>query len=135
MAVVALAGEIPLEGIAMRVRSILGSVVLVVALVVGGIVVTSCMEKAQLPVSAGIGPNPQLPEPEHSMVPTVNIAAAKGWPAAEMGPMAASGLRVTAFAAGLDHPRNVFVLPNGDVLAVETNTPPKPDDNKGVRGV
>src|SRR3954453_18357092 len=36
-------------------------------------------------------------------------------------------------STGLDHPRNVYVLPNGDVLVAETNAPPKPDDNPGLR--
>jgi len=49
-------------------------------------------------------------------------------------PVAAPGLAVRAFASGLDHPRWLYVLPNGDVLVAETNTPPKPDDNKGIKG-
>ena len=45
-----------------------------------------------------------------------------------------SGTRVAAFAADLDHPRWLYVLPNGDVLVAETNAPPKPDDGKGIKG-
>ena len=72
----------------------------------------------------GVGPNPKLPEPQTNLLPTVNIAPAKSWP--EGGkPTAASGLNVTAFAAGLDHPRWLYTLPNGDVLVAETNAPPK----------
>ena len=67
------------------------------------------------------------------MFPTVNIAPAKGWPAGAM-PQPAPGTRVTLFAKGLDHPRWLLVLPNGDVLVAETNAPPKPDDRKGVKG-
>jgi hypothetical protein len=63
----------------------------------------------------------------------VNIAPAKGWPAGAK-PVAASGMSVNAFAGGLDHPRWVYVLPNGDVLVAETSVPPKPDDNKGIKG-
>jgi len=66
-------------------------------------------------------------------LPTVNIAPAKGWPNGEQ-PSAAEGLTVTAFADNLDHPRWVFVLPNGDVLVAESNAPPKPEDFKGVKG-
>lgn len=51
-----------------------------------------------------------------------------------MKPTAAAGTQVTAFAEGLDHPRWLYVLPNGDVLVAETNAPPKPDDAKGIRG-
>jgi len=63
----------------------------------------------------------------------VKIAPAKGW-AAGATPLPASGLRVTAFASGLNHPRWLYVLPNGDVLVAETNAPPKPDDRRGIRG-
>jgi hypothetical protein len=94
---------------------------------------SACAGAARLPVSAGIGPQPELPQPRHSLIPTVNIAPAKGWPAG-VKPVAASGMSVSAFAAGLDHPRWVYVLPNGDVLVAETSVPPKPDDNKGIKG-
>ncbi|CAH0354732.1 sorbosone dehydrogenase family protein [Aquabacterium sp. CECT 9606] len=88
---------------------------------------------AQLPVSAGTGPNPQLPKPDKSLIPTVNIAPAKGWPAGGK-PSSASGTAVARFADKLDHPRWLYVLPNGDVLVAETNAPPKPEDGKGLKG-
>jgi glucose/arabinose dehydrogenase len=81
----------------------------------------------------GWGPSPQLPAPEKTLVPTVKIAKAIGWPANKT-PQAAETLNVTAFAKNLDHPRWIYVLPNGDVLVAETNAPPKPEDNKGVKG-
>lgn len=90
-----------------------------------------CGETAKLPVDAGIGPEPQLPPPDKRLIPTVNIAPAKGWPEGA-GPAAAPGTQVVAFASGLDHPRWLLVLPNGDVLVAESNAPPKPE-NKGVR--
>jgi glucose/arabinose dehydrogenase len=93
----------------------------------------ACGDMAKLPVSAGTGPKPELPAPHATLIPTVNIAPAKGWPA-ELTPVAAGGTRVTAFARGLDHPRWLLVLPNGDVLVAETNAPPKPDDAKGIKG-
>jgi glucose/arabinose dehydrogenase len=63
----------------------------------------------------------------------VNIATAKGWP--EDGkPKAAAGLGVNAFAKGLEHPRRLFVQPNGDVLVAESNAPQRPDDAKGIKG-
>src|SRR3954465_11035751 len=79
------------------------------------------------------GASPSLPEPRSSILPTVNIATAKGWPSGAK-PSAANGMAVNAFATGLDHPRTVYVLPNGDVLVAESNAPPKPDDAKGVKG-
>ena len=93
----------------------------------------ACGEVARLPVSAGTGPNPTLPAPVKTLLPTVNIAPAQGW-ATGTTPIAADGTAVNAFAAGLDHPRWLCVLPNGDVLVAESNSPPKPDDAKGIRG-
>ena len=79
------------------------------------------------------GASPTLPAPRSSLIPTVNVATATSWPAGGK-PVAASGMTVNAFASGLDHPRTVYVLPNGDVLVAESNAPPKPDDGKGIRG-
>jgi len=83
--------------------------------------------------NVGVGPNPQLPAPATSLVPTVHIAPAVGWPRGGK-PKAPAGFQVTALATGLDHPRWVAVLPNGDVLVAETNAPPKPEDAKGIKG-
>lgn len=103
---------------------------LVVALAAG---LAACGESSTLQVSDGTGPAPKLPEPNKTLVPTVNIAEAIGWPEGAK-PTPAQGLQVGAFAEGLDHPRWLYVLPNGDVLVAETNAPPKPDDAKGIRG-
>ncbi|MDP9108995.1 MAG: sorbosone dehydrogenase family protein [Pseudomonadota bacterium] len=81
----------------------------------------------------GIGPAPVLPAPEKTLIPTVHIAPARGWPRGST-PVPAASLAVSAYAAGLDHPRWLYVLPNGDVLVAETNAPPKPDDGKGIKG-
>lgn len=106
-------------------------------LICSGVVLSlgACGEMARLPVEAGIGPDPQLPAPNKTLIPTVNIATAIGWPQGTM-PQPASGLRVTAFATNLDHPRWIHVLPNGDVLVAESNKPAKPDDSPsgGIRG-
>ena len=95
--------------------------------------IAACGESATLPVEKGFGSNPTLPEPNPTWIPTVNIAPAKGWPSGGK-PAAAPGLSVSAFATGLDHPRWLYVLPNGDVLVAETNAPPKPEDAKGIKG-
>ena len=89
----------------------------------------ACGETARLPPEAGIGPTPQLPTPNKTLIPTVNIAPAVGW-TDTAGPSAPEGFAVTALARGLDHPRWVYVLPNGDVLVVESNKPPKPEGAK-----
>jgi glucose/arabinose dehydrogenase len=93
----------------------------------------ACGEVATLPTAAGTGPHPALPAPNPTLIPTVNIAPATGWPAGAM-PVAAPGLAVNAFATSLDHPRWLYVLPNGDVLVAESNAPPKPEDGKGIKG-
>src|SRR5665647_940345 len=93
----------------------------------------ACGEVATLPEQAGVGPHPTLPSPNPTLLPTVNIAPAKGW-AVGATPTAAAGLAVSAFATGLDHPRWLYVLPNGDVLVAESNAPPKPEDSKGIKG-
>ena len=69
------------------------------------------------------GPHPKLADPDPQTIPTIVIAEPVGWKAGE-APVAAPGLAVTRFADGLDHPRTLAILPNGDVLAAETNAPP-----------
>ena len=93
----------------------------------------ACGETSSLQVADGTGPNPKLPEPNPTLIPTLNIAPAVGWPQGAK-PLAASGTQVNAFAEDLDHPRWLYVLPNGDILVAETNAPPKPDDSQGIRG-
>ncbi|AKJ31207.1 PQQ-dependent sugar dehydrogenase [Caldimonas brevitalea] len=91
-----------------------------------GLALLGCGDTANLTVAAGTGPAPQLPEPNRTLIPTVHIAPAKGWP--EGGkPSPTAGLAVVAFARDLDHPRWLHVLPNGDVLVAESNAPPKPE--------
>src|SRR5438874_2241312 len=90
-------------------------------------------DTAKLPEIAATGPSPSLPEPIKTLIPTVHIAPAKGWPAGTK-PVAAAGLTVNAFALGLEHPRWLYVLPNGDVLVAESNGPPRPEDAKGIKG-
>ncbi|PCR92946.1 sorbosone dehydrogenase [Pseudomonas fluorescens] len=104
--------------------------VFVIALA-GGL--TACGESSSLQVSDGTGPSPKLPEPNKTLIPTVNIAPAIGWPAGAK-PTPAAGTQVAALAENLDHPRWLYVLPNGDVLVAETNAPSKPDDGNGIRG-
>jgi len=79
----------------------------------------------------GTGPDPVLPAPETSTVPVVEIAPAVGWPKDGM-PVPAEGFAVTAFARDLDHPRQLLVLPNGDVLVAEANKP-ETDDTPGAK--
>ena len=99
------------------------------------VVSLAACESARLPFEAGVGPSPKLPPPTTSLIPTVDIAPAKGW-ADGATPKPAEALRVTAFATGLSHPRWVHVLPNGDVLVAEANAPERPlrDELLGLKG-
>ena len=93
----------------------------------------ACNEQETALVEQTFGPKPTLGAPEKSLIPTVNVAKAIGWPQGAK-PTAAQGMAVNAFATGLDHPRTVYVLPNGDVLVAETNAPSRPDEERGIMG-
>jgi glucose/arabinose dehydrogenase len=79
---------------------------------------------AQLPMDQVTGPKPAITNPREQSIPTVNVAAVDRWKDGEK-PTAAAGLKVEVFSAGLDHPRNMFVLPNGDILVAEANKQPR----------
>ena len=81
----------------------------------------------------GFGPAPLLPEPNPTLLPTINVAPADPWPKGAK-PVPAAGLAVSAYASGLDHPRWLYVLPNGDVLVAETNKPPAPAAAPSIKG-
>ncbi|QOY94043.1 sorbosone dehydrogenase family protein [Massilia sp. UMI-21] len=97
------------------------------------LLLAACAQQSTLPPGADVGLQPVIEAPVRSLIPTVDIAPARGWPPGAT-PAAAPGLAVKAFAAGLDHPRWLLVLPNGDVLVAETNAPERPQDRKGIRG-
>ncbi len=82
-------------------------------------------DTAQLSVEAVTGPRPKIDNPRIQFSPTIDIARPIGWQG-DAKPVTAPGLAVTAFAKGLDHPRWLYELPNGDVLVAESNGPPKP---------
>src|SRR5262245_4544853 len=90
----------------------------------------ACGEESPLPLAATTGPNPDLQPPQQSMLPTVKVAAVEPW-SGDALPAAAPGLRAVSFAEGLDHPRWLYVLPNGDVLVAESNAPPKGEEVEG----
>jgi len=107
--------------------SLLGRLLLIALLTLG---TAGCGDEATLPVAAGTGPNPELPPPVQTFLPTVVLARAKGWPEG-VTPKPAEGFSVKALATGLDHPRWLYVLPNGDVLVAESDAPPQP----GIGGI
>lgn len=110
---------------------LLRSIYLIAGLMAGFAVWTAAVT-ANDAKQPGYGPNPNLPAPQSGLIPTVNIASAVGW-AEDAKPTTPPDLAVTAYATGLDHPRWLYVLPNGDVLVAETNAPQRPDDAKGLR--
>lgn len=81
-------------------------------------------DTARLDVNQVTGKRPDITAPRIQMLPTIGVAKAVGWPQGAM-PTAAAGMKVQPFAAGLDHPRWLYRLPNGDVLVAETNSPPR----------
>lgn len=105
----------------------------VIAAVIGGGVIFSSKEEATVAIEDQYGPDPKLPPPDPRILPTVNQAAATPWKQGEM-PTAAQGYAVKQFADGLDHPRWLHVLPNGDVLVAESNKPPQEKSIISIRG-
>ncbi|MEO6279752.1 sorbosone dehydrogenase family protein [Roseateles sp.] len=93
---------------------------------------SGCGESTRLPANADVGTQPALVAPVQTLLPTVNVAKPSPWKDGQT-PTPATGLQVQAFATGLDHPRWLQVLPNGDVLVAESNAPPRPDDGKGIK--
>jgi len=79
------------------------------------------------------GVDPALPPPQRALIPTVDIAPATGWPQGA-APTPARGLVVSRFAGGLEHPRWLHVLPNGDVLVAESNAPAGKSGVDGIKG-
>ena len=109
----------------MRILKKIGIAVLVllVILVIAGWWLTRG-DPADLSVEAVTGDDPQLSEPDPQTVPTVKVFSPAGWPDGA-APEAAEGLVVNRFAEGLEHPRIMYPLPNGDILVSETNSPPR----------
>src|SRR3954468_21916701 len=90
------------------------------------LLLAGCGDHARLNIAETSGPAPQLlppAAPAVMLIPTVHVARATGWPAGA-SPAAAPGLQVAPFATGLEHPRWLLTLPNGDVLVAETAAPP-----------
>jgi len=117
----------------MNTKSIIFNLIVILGLIVALVASVQVFGGTALNPSSGYGPNPVLPTPQQSLIPVLNPPAAVGWGEGQK-PVAAEGLDVTAFASGLDHPRWLYVLPNGDVLVAETNGPKRPDDAKGIKG-
>jgi glucose/arabinose dehydrogenase len=86
------------------------------------LIISSCGRDEPDP-SSQIGPNPKLPAQTQYLIPPMHVASVVGWKNGEK-PIVPQGLQIQALATGLKHPRSVYVLPNGDILAVESVAPP-----------
>lgn len=114
----------------MKLRSKLLVLFVIVAVVLGAAwVILTKGDTAQLSVEAVSGQKPKITPARTETVPTVKVASVVGWKDGAK-PIPAAGLAVGQFAAGLDHPRWLYELPNGDVLVAETNSPPR--EVKGI---
>jgi glucose/arabinose dehydrogenase len=91
-------------------------------LLAAGLCLSGCNDGSGDP-RAEIGPNPKLPDIRQFLFPPIHIARVVGWKQGET-PSVAQGLQIKAFATDLQHPRSLYVLPNGDVLVVESKAPP-----------
>lgn len=100
----------------------------------GGCQYAASDRTAQPTTDQSYGAQPSLPKPHPTLIPTVNIAPAISWPKG-IKPTAAPGFAVNSFASGLDHPRWLHVLPNGDILVAETNAPAKPAGSSSLREI
>lgn len=97
------------------------------------LVLVACGNNASLPREASYGPNPPLPPPQHALIPQNDTAGSATWKEGET-PTPAPGLAVKAFAKNFEHPRWIYVLPNGDVLVAETNKGTSWADTMGYGG-
>ncbi|AUX68505.1 sorbosone dehydrogenase [Porphyrobacter sp. HT-58-2] len=104
----------------------------IIVLVLGGLFwFLSRGDTADLSVEEVTGTDPVLQEGDPQSFPTVQIAEPVGWQADER-PEVAKGLEVMRFAEGLDHPRILYALPNGDVLVTLTRAPKTDGGDGGV---
>src|SRR3954469_19882495 len=104
------------------------NILLVTSVAILALPLAACNDpKDTATVAQSYGPSPNLPPPEHSWIPTVDIASVNPGPYGPP-PTTANGMTISAFPLGLAHPRPVYVLPNAYVLVAESNAPPKPDD-------
>jgi glucose/arabinose dehydrogenase len=99
------------------------------AVACGSILALTAAAPDDFDVKSQIGPHPVLPEPQKYLVPPMHLAKVVGWKSGET-PTAPPGMNVTAIATGLEHPRSVYTLPNGDVLVVESRSPDLDPDSR-----
>lgn len=102
--------------IAKRIIAV-GALSLTIALALGG-----CADKAAYTPAQQAGESPALPEAKNFLLPPMKVPDKAGWKQGQT-PKVAAGLAIEKIASGLKHPRQLYVLPNDDVLVVEANSP------------
>lgn len=103
-----------------------GRRLVVLSVAIAGLGLAGCDDHGGDP-GRQIGANPMLPQLQQYVMPPIRIAKAVGWGKNET-PAVPEGLQIHALATGFQHPRSLYVLPNGDVLVVESNGPKAPID-------
>jgi glucose/arabinose dehydrogenase len=91
----------------------------------GALALAACSGKTDFDRTTQMGSNPVLPAPQQYLVPPMHVAPVARWQAGQT-PTVPAGMAIKALATGFQHPRQVYVLPNGDVLVVESSGPPAP---------
>lgn len=109
-------------------KHILALTLIFLSIAAGALYYVTRPDIARLAAGADMGRVPEITAPRPQWLPVPSIAQAIGWKAGE-APTPANGLAVARFAEGLDHPRSMLKLPNGDVLVTETGSPPRPDSS------
>jgi glucose/arabinose dehydrogenase len=112
-------------------KHVLRVLLIFVVIIAATITYLAWPDHARLAASQVEGTRPTISAPRNQVLPTVKVADVVGWGANE-APTPAAGLTVQAFARGLDHPRWLYKLPNGDVLVAESNSPPR--KGGGIQG-
>jgi glucose/arabinose dehydrogenase len=102
------------------------------ALLCGSLLALAACSDDTFDTQSQIGPDPKLPEPHQYLFPPMHLASVIGWKEGET-PKVPEGLKIEALATGLQHPRSLYVLPNGDVLVVESKSPgPIPSSGRRI---
>lgn len=108
--------EVPLDCVPQNLGARMDLIARATAVVGGAI---ALMRRAGSPAHQAVGAQPTIPEARKQGIMTLKMPVARGWKDGHR-PTCAPGLKVNAFASGLDHPRWIEVLPNGDVLVAES---------------
>jgi len=83
---------------------------------------SACGEKADISPKEQAGGDPTLPKSQNFLMPPIKVPSRVGWQQ-DQTPKVAEGLKIERIASDLQHPRQLYTLPNGDILVVESQSP------------